>query len=78
MLEILAIPLLGVIAGERRRASASNLGCPITLHRPTSPRPARGYAEAARRLLGEDIPVRTAPGRRGFMGRLFGEGGGMN
>ena len=73
VLEILAMPLLGIMPESADVLTASNLGCPITLHRPTSA-PARGYAEAARRLLGEDIAV-TAPGqRRGFMSRLFGEG----
>ena len=72
VLEILAVPLLGIVAESADVLTASNVGCPITLHRPTSA-PARGYVEAARRLLGEDIPV-TYPGqeRRGFMSRFFG------
>jgi len=73
VLEILAVPLLGIIPESLDVLSASNLGCPITLHRPASP-PARGYAEAAQRLLGEELPVRApAAQRRGFMSRLFGK-----
>ena len=71
VLEILAIPLLGIVVESPEVLSASNLGCPITLHRPESA-PARAYAEAARRLMGEDIPVVAPNGRRGIMGRLFG------
>jgi septum site-determining protein MinD len=72
VLEILATPLLGVIPESADVLAASNLGCPITLHRPASA-PARGYADAARRLLGEDIPIRTTGvERRGFMSRFFG------
>ncbi len=77
VLEILAVPLLGVIPESADVLSASNLGCPITLHRPTSA-PARGYAEAARRLLGEDIPIRTVPERRGSHEPALREAGGMN
>jgi septum site-determining protein MinD len=72
VLEILAIPLLGIIAESPDVLTASNMGCPITLHDPASAA-ARAYTEAARRLLGEKIAV-TAPGeRRGFMSRLFGK-----
>ena len=71
VLEILAIPLLGIIPESADVLSASNLGCPITLHKPASA-PARGYAEAARRLLGEDIAIQAPAERRGFMSRLFG------
>jgi septum site-determining protein MinD len=70
VLEILAIPLLGIVAESPDVLTASNLGCPITLHNPASPA-ARAYNEAARRLLGETIAF-SAPERRGFMSRLFG------
>jgi septum site-determining protein MinD len=72
VLEILAIPLLGIVPESEEVLRASNLGCPITLHNPNSPA-ARAYSEAARRLLGEKIEV-VAPSeeRRGFMSRLFG------
>jgi len=71
VLEILAIPLLGIIVESPDVLTASNLGSPITLHRPASAA-ARGYAEAARRLLGEEIPVAAPAERRGLMSRLFG------
>src|SRR6201991_4559543 len=57
VLEILAIPLLGIVAESPDVLTASNVGCPVTLHNPGSPA-ARAYRDAARRLLGETIPVR--------------------
>jgi septum site-determining protein MinD len=72
VLEILAIPLLGVVVESPEVLTASNLGCPITLHKPASA-PARAYAEAARRLTGEDLPIVLPGERRGLMSRLFGK-----
>jgi septum site-determining protein MinD len=71
VLEILAIPLLGVVAESPDVLTASNLGCPITLHNPAAPA-ARAYQVAARRLLGEDVSLDEATPRRGLMSRLFG------
>jgi septum site-determining protein MinD len=71
VLEILAIPLLGIIPESQDVLSASNLGCPVTLHNPDSA-PARAYGDAARRLLGEKIAVEVPSERRGFMSRLLG------
>jgi septum site-determining protein MinD len=71
VLEILAIPLLGVVAESPDVLSASNLGSPVTLHNPASPA-ARAYRDAARRLLGETVKMEAEPERRGFISRLFG------
>jgi septum site-determining protein MinD len=72
VLEILAVPLIGIVPESADVLSASNVGSPVTLHYPQSA-PARAYAQAARRLLGEDIPVVTPQeARGGFLGRLFG------
>src|ERR1700754_2706305 len=57
VLEILATPLLGIVAESPDVLTASNMGAPVTLHNPGSPA-ARAYRDAARRLLGETIPVR--------------------
>ena len=73
VLEILAIPLLGIVQESPDVLTASNLGCPVTLHNPTSPA-ARAYDDAARRLLGETIAIRTPrQEKRGLMSRLFGK-----
>ncbi len=71
VLEILAIPLLGIIPESPEILNASNLGCPITLHSPESA-PARAYADAARRLLGEKIEIKAMEEKRSFMDRLLG------
>jgi septum site-determining protein MinD len=71
VVEILAIPLLGIVLESQDVLTASNLGCPVVLHNPASAA-ARAYDAAARRLLGEDIAISAPPERRGFMSRLFG------
>jgi len=72
VLEILAIPLLGIVQESPDVLTASNLGCPVTLHNPASPA-ARAYDDAARRLLGETIAIRTPrQERQSLMSRLFG------
>ena len=72
VLEILAIPLLGVVAESPEVLTASNLGAPITLHNPASTA-ARAYIAAARRLLGEEVAAEEPVAKRGgFMSRLFG------
>ncbi len=53
VLEILSIPLLGIIPESQDVLKASNVGCPVTLADPPAP-PARAYMDAVRRLKGED------------------------
>src|ERR1700744_4926008 len=57
VLEILAIPLLGIVAESPDVLTASNLGCPIPMHNAASAA-ARAYVDAARRLLGEQIAIK--------------------
>lgn len=71
VLEILAIPLLGIVQESPDVLTASNVGAPVTLHNPASA-VARAYADAARRLMGEAVAIRTPAERRGFLERLFG------
>jgi septum site-determining protein MinD len=71
VLEILAIPLLGIVQESPDVLSASNVGTPITLHNPASP-VARAYAEAARRLMGDTRPTQGPAGRRSLIDRLLG------
>ncbi len=71
VLEILAIPLLGIIPESADVLRASNLGTPVTLSDITSA-PAQAYMDAARRLNGETIPMVIPGNRRGFFGKLFG------
>jgi septum site-determining protein MinD len=71
VLEILSIPLLGIIPESEEVLRASNLGSPVTLSAPQSG-PGRAYFEAARRLLGETLPVSMPGEKRGLMSKLFG------
>src|SRR5919202_3578748 len=69
ILEILSIPLLGIIPESEEVLRASNLGAPVTLHAPNSA-PARAYFDAARRLKGEKVEVVVPLERKSFMSRL--------
>ncbi|HVZ06879.1 septum site-determining protein MinD [Rhodopila sp.] len=71
VLEILSIPLLGIIPESEEVLKASNVGSPVTLNSPDSA-PARAYFDAARRLKGETVEVVVPLERKGLMGRLFG------
>ena len=71
ILEILSIPLLGIIPESEEVLRASNVGNPVTLNSPHSA-PARAYFDAARRLRGEALDVVVPTERRGIFGKLFG------
>ena len=71
VLEILSIPLLGIIPESEEVLKASNIGSPVTLNNPASAA-ARAYFDAAKRLKGESVDVVIPMERAGFIGRLFG------
>lgn len=71
VLEILSLPLLGIIPESEEVLRASNLGTPVTLNDPTSA-PARAYCDAACRLLGQDLPMIIPADRRGLIEKLLG------
>jgi septum site-determining protein MinD len=71
VLEILSIPLLGIVPESEEVLRASNLGTPVTLCNPTSA-PARAYADAARRLIGETVAMTIPSERQNLLTRLFG------
>jgi len=71
ILEILAIPLLGVIPESQAVLRASNAGVPITLLDELTDA-GQAYLDSVARLLGEDIPHRfVKPEKKGFLSRLF-------
>ena len=70
VLDILALPLLGVVPESEEVLRASNLGSPITLNDPTSA-PARAYRDAACRLKGQDVPMVIPTDRKGILDKLF-------
>jgi septum site-determining protein MinD len=70
VLEILSIPLIGIIPESEDVLRASNLGSPVTLSNPTSA-PARAYTDAARRLKGEAIEMTVPIDKKGLFDKLF-------
>ena len=70
VLEILSIPLLGIVSESPDVLKASNLGAPVTIAEPNSAA-AGAYMAAARRLMGEDIKVTIPTERRGLLDWLF-------
>jgi len=71
VLEMLSIPLLGIIPECEEVLRASNIGAPITICGQQSAA-ARAYMDAARRLCGEDVAMSIPSDRKGLLGRLFG------
>ncbi|MBB3809290.1 septum site-determining protein MinD [Pseudochelatococcus contaminans] len=71
VLEILSIPLIGIIPESDEVLRASNLGTPVTISNPTSA-PARAYADAARRLRGETVEITIPSDKKGLFNKLFG------
>jgi septum site-determining protein MinD len=72
VLEILSVPLLGIVPESEAVLRASNLGTPVTLCA-TDSAPARAYTDAARRLSGEEIElIIPVADKKGFFNKLFG------
>jgi septum site-determining protein MinD len=70
VLEILSIPLLGIIPESAEVLRSSNIGAPVTLGSPGSTS-AQAYVEAARRLNGEKADIGVSGDRPGLLSKLF-------
>ncbi|GGG63139.1 site-determining protein [Salipiger pallidus] len=71
VLEILAVPLLGVIPESQAILKASNTGTPVVLDQPSVA--GRAYEDAVSRLVGNDVEMRIEGERRpGLLHRIFG------
>jgi septum site-determining protein MinD len=70
VLDILSLPLVGIVPESQSVLQASNLGAPITLAEPDSPA-ARAYLDAARRLKGEKVAMTIPTQKKGLFGGLF-------
>jgi septum site-determining protein MinD len=71
VLEILAVPLLGIIPESQAVLRASNVGTPVVLDEPSAA--SRAYEDAVARLTGQEVEMRVAGERRpGLFHRLFG------
>ncbi len=71
VLEILSIPLLGIIPESEEVLRASNIGTPVTLANAMSA-PARAYFDAARRLTGANVQMSVPVDRKSLFVKLFG------
>jgi septum site-determining protein MinD len=70
VLEILSIPLLGIIPESPAVLRASNLGVPVVLDETSTA--GNAYSDAVSRLLGESVEHRfLKPERKGFFDRLL-------
>lgn len=71
VLEILAIPLLGIVPESTSVLKASNEGTPVIMEENSAA--AKAYSDAVGRLVGEQIEMRASNDqRRGFFSRLLG------
>jgi septum site-determining protein MinD len=70
VLEILSIPLIGIIPESEDVLRASNLGAPVTVSNPGCA-PARAYADAARRLKGEKVEMSIPADKKRLLDKLF-------
>ena len=74
VVELLGIPLAGVIPESATVLQASNQGAPVILD--PSSIAAQAYLDLVRRFVGEEVPFRFLElAKRGFFNRMFGGGG---
>ncbi len=71
VLDILSIPMIGIIPESKDVLRASNVGAPVTVYDEGS-LTARAYTDAARRLTGEPLPVTVPFEQRSFFDKIFG------
>lgn len=71
VLDILAIPLLGVVPESKAVLRASNAGSPVSLDQASDA--GQAYLDACARFLGDDVPHRfTEVQKRSFLKKIFG------
>lgn len=70
VLEILSLPLLGIVPEDKEVLRASNMGAPVVLNSPASAS-AHAYMDAARRLIGNQIDMVIPSEKRGLLTKLF-------
>lgn len=71
VLEILCIPLIGVIPEDQSVLRSSNQGEPVILDQESDA--GKAYDDTVARILGEDRPFRfIEEEKKGFLKRLFG------
>ncbi len=68
VLEMLALPLLGVIPESKSVLQASNIGTPVILDDKSLA--GKAYNDAVARFMGEQIEYRFASEKKSLMGRF--------
>lgn len=69
IVELLGLPLVGVIPESKNVLTSCNLGQPVIMGEDKA---AGAYRDAVRRLLGEEVPLRFIdPEEKGFFAKLF-------
>jgi septum site-determining protein MinD len=68
VLEILAVPLLGIVPEDEEVVIAGNCGAPVVLN--DRSRSGQAYRRIVRRLLGEEVPIPELNGHGRFIHRL--------
>ncbi len=68
ILNILAIPLIGIVPEDEKIVSSTNTGEPVIYGDSLS---AKAYQNIAKRVLGEEVPYLDLKVKKGFFGRLF-------
>lgn len=68
VLNILALPLIGIVPEDEKIISSTNVGEPVIYGDSPS---AKAYRNIAKRILGEDVPYLELKAKKGFFGRLF-------
>jgi septum site-determining protein MinD len=78
VLDILAIPLLGVIPEDEKILVASNQGLPLAMNGVNGSSAGQAFRDVARRLEGEETPFLDLTAKQGFIERLRQWVGGNN
>lgn len=68
VLDILAVPLLGIVPEDDEVVVAGNCGAPVVLNERS--RSGQAYRRIVQRILGEDVPIPELNGNVGFIQRL--------
>ena len=68
--EILKTPIIGVVPFEDKLVDFTNRGVPIVLEEKYNS--SKAFMDIARRILGEDVPLKFYGEKRGLFGFLFG------
>ena len=68
MLDILAIPLIGVVPDDDGIVASSNKGEPIIMNE--NSKAGQAYSDIVQRIIGEEVPYQSYDKPKGFFGKL--------